>query len=142
MEAEILPTLRELRIGLVAYSPLERGILTGAYRRPEDLPEGDARRQRFPRFADGNMKRNVALVAAVEDLAGRRGATPGQVALAWVLAQGDDVVPIPGTKRRRYLEENLAAAELGLSAEEASWLAEQVGAPAGDRYADMSSVNR
>ena len=142
IEDEILPTLRELGIGLVAYSPLGRGLLTGAYKKPDDFSEGDSRASRFPRFAEGNFERNVELVANVEQLAGERGATPGQIALAWALAQGDDVVPIPGTKRRRWLEENLAAADVELSAADVAWLADHVGSAVGDRYADMRTVNR
>lgn len=142
VESDILPTVRELGIGFVAYSPLGRGLLTGRYRSASDLPGDDTRSTRFPRFAQGNFEQNVALVANVEEMAGRKGCTSGQIALAWVLGQGGDVVPIPGTKRRRYLEENVAAAEVELSAEELQWLAEHVAQPAGDRYADMSTVNR
>ncbi len=142
LEADVLPTLRELGIGLVAYSPLGRGFLTGRYRSSADFPEGDTRQQRFPRFNEKNLAANLALVASVEELAARKGVTPGQVALAWVLAQGEDVVPIPGTKRVGYLEENLAAAEVPLTAQELAWLTRSVGQAAGDRYADMSTVNR
>jgi aryl-alcohol dehydrogenase-like predicted oxidoreductase len=142
VEAEVLPAVRELGIGFVAYSPLGRGFLTGAYRRRSDLQEGDSRAERFPRFAPENFDRNAALVASVEQLASAKGCTPGQLALAWVLSRGDDVVPIPGTKRRRYLEENVAAAGIELSEQDAAWLEEHVGRPAGDRYADMGSVNR
>ena len=142
VEAELLPAVRELGIGFVAYSPLGRGLLTGAYRRVSDLPEGDTRSVRFPRFAEGNFDHNLELVANVEEMAASKGCTPGQLALAWVLGQGDDVVPIPGTKRRTYLEENIAAVDVGLSADEVAWLEEHVGEPAGDRYADMGSVNR
>ncbi len=142
VEAEILPTVRELGIGFVAYSPLGRGFLTGSYRSPSDFPEGDSRSQRFPRFAEGNFDRNLALVAGVERLASQKSCTPGQVALAWVLGRGDDVVPIPGTKRRTYLEENVAAADVVLTPEDVAWLDEHVDQPAGDRYADMDSVNR
>ncbi len=142
VEAELLPAVRELGIGFVAYSPLGRGLLTGAYRRVSDLPEGDTRSVRFPRFAEGNFDHNLELVANVEEMAASKGCTPGQLALAWVLGQGDDVVPIPGTKRRTYLEENIAAVDVGLSADEMAWLEEHVGEPAGDRYADMGSVNR
>jgi aryl-alcohol dehydrogenase-like predicted oxidoreductase len=142
VEAEVLPTVRELGIGFVAYSPLGRGLLTGAYRRPSDLPDGDSRAERFPRFAGQNFDRNLALVATVEQLASSKGCTPGQLALAWVLSRGDDVVPIPGTKRRTYLEENIAAAGIELSDQDVAWLEEHVGPPAGDRYADMGSVNR
>jgi aryl-alcohol dehydrogenase-like predicted oxidoreductase len=142
VEAEILPTVRELGIGFVAYSPLGRGMLTGAYKSTADLPEGDTREQRFPRFAAENFEDNVALVDKVNELASGKGWTPGQVALAWVLAQGDDIVPIPGTKRRRYLEENLAAAEIELTPEDLAWIDENVGPAVGDRYADMGTVNR
>jgi aryl-alcohol dehydrogenase-like predicted oxidoreductase len=141
-EAEVLPTVRELGIGFVAYSPLGRGLLTGAYKRPSDLPEGDARAERFPRFSGENFDRNVELVANVEQLAASKGCTPGQLALAWVLSRGDDVVPIPGTKRKKYLEENIAATTIELSTEDVTWLDENFGHPAGDRYADMGSVNR
>ena len=142
VEAEVLPTVRELGIGFVAYSPLGRGFLTGAYKRQSDLPDGDSRAGRFPRFAEENFDRNLALVATVEQLASSKGCTPGQLALAWVLSRGDDVVPIPGTKRRTYLEENIAAAGIELSDQDVAWLEEHVGPPAGDRYADMGSVNR
>jgi aryl-alcohol dehydrogenase-like predicted oxidoreductase len=141
-EAEVLPTVRELGIGFVAYSPLGRGFLTGAYKSPADLPEGDSRSGRFPRFAQENFDRNVALVASVEELAASKGCTPGQLALAWVLSRGDDIAAIPGTKRRRYLEENVAAADVELTQQDAAWLDEHVGQPAGDRYADMGTVNR
>jgi len=142
VEAEVLPAVRELGIGFVAYSPLGRGFLTGAYKRPSDLPDGDLRVQRFPRFAGENFDRNLALVRSVEQLAASTGCTPGQLALAWVLSRGDDVVPIPGTKRRTYLEENVAAADIELTSEDLAWLDEHVGRPAGDRYADMGMVNR
>ncbi|MGA3148328.1 MAG: aldo/keto reductase [Acidimicrobiales bacterium] len=142
VEAELLPAVRELGIGFVAYSPLGRGLLTGAYKRVSDLPEGDTRSVRFPRFAEGNFDHNLELVANVEELAASKGCTPGQLALAWVLGQGDDVVPIPGTKRRAYLEENIAAVDIELSGDEMAWLEDHVGQPAGDRYADMGSVNR
>ncbi len=142
VEDDILPACRELGIGFVAYSPLGRGLLTGAYRSPADLPEGDTRRERFPRFGEENFDRNLALVDAVGELADRKGCTPGQVAIAWVLAQGPDVVPIPGTKRLRYLEENVAAADVSLDADDLAWLDANVGPPSGDRYADMSAVNR
>jgi aryl-alcohol dehydrogenase-like predicted oxidoreductase len=141
-EEEILPTVRQLGIGFVAYSPLGRGFLTGRYRSSGDLPEGDSRASRFPRFSGDNLEANLALVDKVEELARRKGATAGQVALAWILGQGDDIVPIPGTKRIAYLEENLAAAEVELSEGDLRWLSENVGTPAGDRYADMSTVNR
>ncbi|CAN5788452.1 aldo/keto reductase [soil metagenome] len=142
VETEILPTVRRLGIGFVAYSPLGRGFLTGRYRSAGDLPEGDTRSDRFPRFNDDNLAANLALVDRVEELATRLGCTPGQVALAWVSAQGDDVVPIPGTKRMHYLEENLAAADVELSSDDLAWIDEHLGQAAGDRYADMGTVNR
>jgi aryl-alcohol dehydrogenase-like predicted oxidoreductase len=142
VEAEILPTVRELGVGFVAYSPLGRGILTGSIRTAADLPENDSRSARFPRFADENLEQNVQLVRVVEQLASTKGCTPGQLALAWVLARGQDIVPIPGTKRRRYLEENLGALDVELTPEDIAWLDERVGQPAGDRYADMRTVNR
>ncbi len=141
-EAEILPTLRELGIGFVPYSPLGRGFLTGAIRSADDLEAGDFRRHN-PRFAGDALEQNLALVERVREIADQKGVTPGQLALAWVLAQGDDVVPIPGTKRRRYLEENVAATEIALSDDDLARLdaAAPVGAAAGDRYPDMSSIN-
>lgn len=139
---EILPTVRDLGIGFVAYSPLGRGLLTGKLKRVGDLGDDDTRAKRFPRFAEENFDRNVALVANVEEMARSKGCTPGQIALAWVLGQGEDVVPIPGTKRRTYLEENVAAADTALTADELDWLAANVGRAAGDRYADMRTVNR
>ena len=142
-EPEILPTVRELGIGFVAYSPLGRGFLSGRIRSVDDLEETDFRR-RGPRFQKENLRRNLALVEKVEALAAAKGVTASQLALAWVLARGDDIVPIPGTKRRSYLEENAAAAEVELSAEEIDRLdqAFPAGATAGDRYPDMSTVNR
>ncbi|CAA9487567.1 MAG: Oxidoreductase, aldo/keto reductase family [uncultured Solirubrobacteraceae bacterium] len=144
-EERVLPALRELGIGFVAYSPLGRGFLTGAIRKVEDLDESDARRVRFPRFERENLERNLALVERVEGMAGDRGVTPGQLALAWVLAQGDDVVPIPGTKRVRYLEENAAAVEISLSEDELGALGEMFSAEevAGGRYApeQMRSID-
>jgi aryl-alcohol dehydrogenase-like predicted oxidoreductase len=142
VESEVLPTVRELGIGFVAYSPLGRGLLTGAYKSVTDLPEEDSRSKRFPRFAEENFAANLSLVARVEELAAEKGCTPGQLALAWVLAQGEGIVPIPGTKRRRYLEENLAAVDVELAEKDLAWLDEHVGLPAGDRYADMGTVNR
>jgi len=142
VETEILPTVRELGIGFVAYSPLGRGFLTGSIKSASDLPAGDSRTGRFPRFADENFDRNVALVGLIEQLATTKGCTPGQLALAWVLSRGHDIVPIPGTKRRTYLEENLAAAEVELTGEDIGWLDQNVGQPSGDRYADMTTVNR
>ena len=142
VEEEILPTIRELGIGFVAYSPLGRGMLTGAYRSAADLPEGDSRAGRFPRFSEENFRSNLQLVDRVVELASTKDCTPGQLALAWVLGRGGDIVPIPGTKRRRFLEENLAAAEVELTESDLVWLDEHVGPPAGDRYPDMSGVNR
>jgi aryl-alcohol dehydrogenase-like predicted oxidoreductase len=142
-EPEVLPAVRELGIGFVAYSPLGRGFLTNRFRRPEDLPEGDFRRNN-PRFQGENFYKNLALVDRVREIADEKGATPGQVAIAWLLAQGRDIVPIPGTKRVAYLEENCAAAELELGPEELRRIAEAApaGQTAGQRYPDMSSVNR
>ncbi|GAC1361731.1 MAG: aldo/keto reductase [Actinomycetota bacterium] len=142
VEPEILPTVRQLGIGFVAYSPLGRGLLTGAYRSAADLPKGDLRAQRFPRFGEANFDANLALVERVTELAARLGCTPGQVAIAWVLAQGDDIVPIPGTKRLRYLEENLGAVQVRLCAEDLAWVNANIGTPVGERYADMGTVNR
>ena len=139
-EAEILPTLRELGIGFVPYSPLGRGFLTGAFRSVDDLDKGDFRRGQ-PRFQGENLDANLAIVEAIEAVATAKGATPAQVALAWVHAQGEDVVPIPGTKRRRYLEDNVGALDIGLSGADAARL-EEPGGARGDRYADMSAVNR
>ncbi|QIX25899.1 aldo/keto reductase [Nocardioides sp. JQ2195] len=144
VEDEILPTLRELGIGLVPYSPLGRGLLTGGVT-PETLESGDSRKQgRFPRFQGEALRANLVLVRRVEEIAARLGATPGQLALAWVLAQGDDVVPIPGTKRIAYLEENVGAAALSLDDNNLADLSAAVPRDAvmGDRYVDMSSVNR
>jgi aryl-alcohol dehydrogenase-like predicted oxidoreductase len=142
-EDEILPTLRELGIGFVPYSPLGRGFLTGRFRSLDDLDEDDFRRHN-PRFEGANFERNLELVRRVEEIAAEKDVTTGQLALAWVLAQGDDMAPIPGTKRRSYLEENVAAAEIVLSEEDRRRLdaAAPQGAAAGDRYADMAPVNR
>jgi aryl-alcohol dehydrogenase-like predicted oxidoreductase len=139
-EDEILPTVRELGIGFVAYSPLGRGFLTGRFQSVDDLEPDDFRR-RNPRFQEENLESNLELVRRVREVAEAKGATPAQVALAWVLSRGDDVVPIPGTKRRKYLEENAGASELELTAEERSLLEEPF-ATAGARYPDMSTVNR
>jgi aryl-alcohol dehydrogenase-like predicted oxidoreductase len=143
IEAEVLPTLRELGIGLVAYSPLGRGFLTGAITSPDDFAPDDFRRNN-PRFQGENFKRNLELVDRVKELAGEHNCTPGQLALAWALHQGDDLVPIPGTKRRKYLEENVEATEVQLSQEDLERIDEAapVGVAAGDRYPDMSAVNR
>jgi aryl-alcohol dehydrogenase-like predicted oxidoreductase len=142
VEAEILPALRELGIGLVPYSPLGRGFLTGRFRVADDLPADDWRRTN-PRFSDEALAQNRRLLDLLEEIAEVHDATTAQIALAWVLHQGDDVVPIPGTKQQRYLEQNVAAIELELSAEELSGLdaAFPPGVAAGDRYPDMSSVD-
>jgi aryl-alcohol dehydrogenase-like predicted oxidoreductase len=140
-ERQLLATTRELGIGFVAYSPLGRGFLTGRFRTSEFAP-GD-NRGRYPRFQSGNLDRNLAIVDAVEAVAKRRGATAAQVALAWVMCRGDDIVPIPGTKRVRYLEENVASVDLALDAEEVATLdaAAPVGATVGERYASMASID-
>jgi aryl-alcohol dehydrogenase-like predicted oxidoreductase len=144
VEEEILPTVRELGIGFVAYSPLGRGFLSGRFRRPEDIPDGDYRRNN-PRFQGENFRRNLDLVERVEEIAAEKGATPSQLALAWVLARGDDVVPIPGTKRRSYLEENAGAAEVVLAPDDLRRIDEVAprGAAAGSRYheAGMKTLN-
>jgi aryl-alcohol dehydrogenase-like predicted oxidoreductase len=141
-EDELLPTVRELGIGFVAYSPLGRGFLTGRFKSVDDLPEDDFRRVN-PRFEGENFDRNLELVRRVEELAAEKGVAAGQLALAWVLAQGRDVVPIPGTKHVEYLEQNVAAAEIELSDDDRRRIDEvaPVGAAAGDRYADMSPVD-
>ena len=141
IEDEILPVLRELGIGLVPYSPLGRGFLTGTITSTDDLEPDDFRRHN-PRFAGDALQANLAIVDAVRTVADAKGATPGQVALAWVLAQGPDVVPIPGTKRVRYLEENVAAASVSLTADDLARLDEAVPAAVGERYPDMSSIDR
>jgi aryl-alcohol dehydrogenase-like predicted oxidoreductase len=139
-EQEILPTVRELGIGFVPYSPLGRGFLTGAFTSLDDLDPDDFRKGQ-PRFQGANLDRNLAIVERVRAVAEAHGATPAQAALAWVHAQGEDVVPIPGTKRRRYLEDNVAALDIALTADELGAL-EEAGVAHGDRYADMSGVNR
>ncbi len=142
-ERGVLDTCRELGIGFVAYSPLGRGFLTGAIRSPEDFGPGDFRKS-SPRFQGENFQRNLDLVEHVRELAAAKGSTPGRLALAWVLAQGEDIVPIPGTKRRRYLEENAAADDVELTEDDLARIdaIAPVGAAAGDRYADMSPVGR
>jgi aryl-alcohol dehydrogenase-like predicted oxidoreductase len=143
-EDEVLPLCRELNIGFVAYSPLGRGFLTGRFRTFEDLPEDDYRRN-SPRFQGENFQRNLDLVERVEDVARRKKCTPAQLALAWLLAQGDDVVPIPGTKQRRYLEQNLGALEVELDATDLEEIEEVApkGIAAGERYQEsgMRTVN-
>lgn len=145
VEEEILPVCRELGIGFVAYSPLGRGFLTGQFKKPEDIPEGDYRRN-APRFQGENFEHNIKLVERVTEIAAAQGATPAQIALAWVLSRGEDVVPIPGTKRRKYLEENARAASVELSPEELRRIDEiaRPGVAAGARYpeASMHTVNR
>jgi aryl-alcohol dehydrogenase-like predicted oxidoreductase len=145
LEERILPVLRELGIGLVPFAPLGRGFLTGAVQRAESFPEGDFRRN-DPRLQGANFDANQRIAGVVKDVAQRKGATPGQVALAWLLSRGEDVAPIPGTKRRKYLEENVAAANLVLTAAEAAELdaAVPAGATAGPRYSpqQMAQIDR
>jgi aryl-alcohol dehydrogenase-like predicted oxidoreductase len=139
-EAEILPTVRELGIGFVPYSPLGRGFLTGTMRTLDQLDADDFRHQQ-PRLQGDNLAANIAIVEQVDAIAAARDATPAQVALAWVHANGEDVVPIPGTKRVRYVEENAAALDVALTADDVDAL-DRAGQAAGDRYADMSTVGR
>lgn len=142
-EDEIHTTVRELGIGFVAYSPLGRGFLTGRFARYEDIPDGDYRRN-APRFQGENLEKNLAILDGVKTVASEKKVAPAQVALAWVLAQGRDIVPIPGTKHIRYLEENLKSLEITLTAEDLARLdqAAPKGVTAGPRYPDMSTVNR
>jgi aryl-alcohol dehydrogenase-like predicted oxidoreductase len=142
-EDEVLPMVRELGIGFVAYSPLGRGFLSGRFRSPDDFDEDDFRRQ-SPRFQGENFHKNLELVERVEELAAEKGVTPGQFALAWVLARGRDIVPIPGTTRVEHLEENVAALDVELTEDDLAELEAGFpkGAAAGDRYGDMSTVNR
>ena len=139
-ESEILPTIRELGIGFVPYSPLGRGFLTGTLRSLDQLEKNDFRRYQ-PRFIGDNLAANIAIVEQIDALASAKGCTPAQVALAWVHAQGRDLAPIPGTKRRRYLEENIGALEVELSEDDLVRL-DDLGAARGDRYADMAPLNR
>jgi aryl-alcohol dehydrogenase-like predicted oxidoreductase len=139
-EAELIPVLRELGIGFVPYSPLGRGFLTGAIRSTEHLDASDFRRNN-PRFEDENLAANLRIVDAVEAVAKQASATPAQVALAWILAQGEHIAPIPGTKRVDRLEENLDADALALTLEQIAML-NAIEAPVGDRYADMTPINR
>ncbi len=141
-EDGVLDTCRELGIGFVAYSPLGRGFLTGRFRSADDFEDGDFRGG-LPRLQGENFERNLELVRRVEEIAAAKGVTPAQLALAWVLAQGDDVVPIPGTKRRSYLEENAGASEIELDADDLAQLDEAFppAAAAGARYADMSAID-
>jgi aryl-alcohol dehydrogenase-like predicted oxidoreductase len=140
VESELLPTTRELGIGFVAYSPLGRGFLTGAFRQRSDFAATDFRAY-LPRLAGENLDANQAVVARIEEVAAAHGATPAQVALAWVAGQGGDIVSIPGTKRRRYLEDNVAASALHLTAAELADLAAAGAAVRGERYPDMSGVH-
>jgi aryl-alcohol dehydrogenase-like predicted oxidoreductase len=142
-EDEILPTVRELGIGFVAYSPLGRGFLSGQITSIDDLAPDDYRRK-SPRFQGENFSKNLQLVERVNAIAAEKGVTPGQLALAWLLAQGEDIVPIPGTKRRAYLEENVGAVDITLSQAEIDRINEVApkNVAAGDRYPDMSGVNR
>src|SRR4051795_8989146 len=144
-EAEVLPTVRELGIGYVAYSPLGRGFLTGRFKSPDDFPEDDFRRF-HPRFTGENFAKNIALVREVEKMAEEKGCTTAQLALAWVLAKGEDIVPIPGTKHVRYLDDNIGALDVSLSAEDLERLDAILppGAAAGERYhaQGMATVNR
>ncbi|HEX7404675.1 MAG TPA: aldo/keto reductase [Candidatus Nanopelagicaceae bacterium] len=139
-EAEILPVVRELGIGFVPYSPLGRGFLTGTIRSLDQLDEADFRRNN-PRFKGENLQTNIRIVEQVDAVAAELGVKPGQVALAWLLAQGEDIAPIPGTKRINYLEENVAAAAIKLTQDQLKTL-DGLAAPVGDRYADMSPLNR
>jgi aryl-alcohol dehydrogenase-like predicted oxidoreductase len=141
-EAEILPTCRELGIGFVPYSPLGRGFLAGRFSSPDELEEDDFRRY-GPRFTGENLKANLGLAGKVKEIAAEKGITPAQLAIAWVLAQGEDLVPIPGTKRRSYLEQNAAAVEVELTEEELRRIDAELPEPAGERYneAGMASVN-
>ncbi len=142
-EDEILPTVRELGIGFVAYSPLGRGFLTGRFRSVDDLDPADYRRK-SPRFAGENFQKNLDVLTRIEEIAREKGVTPSQLALAWVLHRGEDIVPIPGTKHVKYLEENVRALDVRLSDEELRRIDEVAprGVVAGDRYPDMSTVNR
>jgi aryl-alcohol dehydrogenase-like predicted oxidoreductase len=138
IEAEVVPTCRQLGVGIVPYSPLGRGLLTGAISSTEDMAIDDFRRSAQPRFQGENFERNLRLVDVVKSVASRHGSTPGQVALAWVLAQGEDVVPIPGTRRRPYLEENVGATSLSLDPEDFDLL--ETLQAAGNRYVDLAAV--
>jgi aryl-alcohol dehydrogenase-like predicted oxidoreductase len=142
-EERILDTVRDLGIGFVAYSPLGRGFLTGRWQTPEDLPEGDWRRKQ-PRFQGDNFYKNLELVDKVRQIASDKGVEPGQIALAWVMAQGEDIVPIPGTKHLKYLKQNIAAADIELTEQDLQYLDMAIprGSTSGDRYPDMSTVNR
>jgi len=142
-EAEVLPTCRELGIGFVPYSPLGRGFLSGRFKSPEDLDEDDFRRK-GPRFTGENLEPNLELAAKVQEIAADKGATPAQLAIAWILAQGDDLVPIPGTKRRSYLEQNAGAVDIELTDEDLARINAELPEASGARYdeAGMAAVNR
>jgi aryl-alcohol dehydrogenase-like predicted oxidoreductase len=142
-EAEILPTCRQLGIGFVPYSPLGRGFLAGRFTTTEQLDENDFRR-RGPRFTGGNLEANLELAAKVNEIAAEKGITPAQLAIAWVLARGDDLVPIPGTKRRTYLEQNAGSIDVELTADDLARIDTELPPPAGERYdeAGMAAVNR
>jgi aryl-alcohol dehydrogenase-like predicted oxidoreductase len=145
LESEVIPACRELGIGFIPYSPLGRGFLTGQFQKPEDIPVGDRRRD-FPRFQGENFYKNLELVKKIEQLAKAKGCKPSQLALAWVLAQGPDIIPIPGTKKLNYLEENAGAVNVGLSAAELYEIDQLSpdGIAAGERYhaAGMQAINR
>lgn len=142
MEKEMIPAVREIGVAFVAYSPLGRGLLTGAYRSAKDFTKGDYRLTSSPRFSEGALAKNVALVDAIAGTAAKKHATPGQIALAWVMAKGEDVIPIPGTKKIERLEENIGAAKLSLSADDLAAIERAVPpeAVAGDRYAAASAT--
>jgi aryl-alcohol dehydrogenase-like predicted oxidoreductase len=142
-EDEIFPTVRELGIGFVAYSPLGRGFLTGRFKSIDDLEPDDYRR-RSPRFAGDNFRKNLDVLKRIEEIAKKRGVTPSQLALAWVLHRGDDIVPIPGTKHVKYLEENVRALDVELTKDDLAGIDDVApkGVAAGERYPDMSTVNR
>ncbi len=138
VEAEILPTIRELGIGFVPYSPLGRGFLAGATKSAQEYEEGDWRRNNFPRVQGENYESNLAIADAVREIAARKGCTPAQFSLAWILHQGSDMAPIPGTRRQKYLRENIAATQVTLNEEDLVWIANRipVGAAVGNRYSD------
>jgi len=146
VEDEVLPTVRELGIGFVPYRLLGRGFLTGRWRSIDDMPDGDTRSARFPRFAEQNFRKNLELADRVREVADGKGITPGQLVLAWLLAQGDDIVPIPGTKRRKYLEDNAGAAGVTLTEDDLARIEEAMprGSAVGERYSEeqMKAVGR
>ncbi len=141
VEQEILATCRELGVGFVAYSPLGRGLLTGTITNASQLSKDDSRAQRFPRFEGENLKENLRIVDVVREVAAQKDAAPAQVALAWLLHKGKDIVPIPGTKKRKWLEQNAGAAAITLSADDMQRL-ESVGGAVGQRYADMRTIDK